>query len=403
MGGFALKRLVAILLVILTLSGTVYGSEFLPDGFDTEQSGRYFRPYVPVEDNCIEFYIEGLNLHYKMIPNERISHVKLTVKTTNLVEVISVNANEIGKETTGVLDLSGIQNSTATFDHILEVSLIDKNNNLTTLSSRFVKDSVSMAFQPSAFTHANSNYESFYESLPEETLEYYKSDYIGDENDESTQVYREKSAEITEGLESDYEKALAIYEWVADNVYYDYDAYNGTGEYNGQNPLIALTEKRAVCGGYATLTALLLQASGIPARYVFGEANGELHAWNYVYINGKWMFMDTTWGSKNTCENGVFTKGAVDYSNFAMSGQLLSHTRKCATESGSVVIDDVIYKEMVYSGEPCYYVADCINELRRDIRIQSVVNGKNVRVIEEYAFDSNQVRSVIIPDTVLKV
>jgi transglutaminase-like putative cysteine protease len=70
-----------------------------------------------------------------------------------------------------------------------------------------------------------------------------------------------------------------------------------------------LTETHAGhCEHFATATALLLRAAGIPARYAVGYAVQEsarsggsfivrerhAHAWTLVYINGRWVDFDTT-------------------------------------------------------------------------------------------------------------
>ncbi len=67
-------------------------------------------------------------------------------------------------------------------------------------------------------------------------------------------------------------------------------------------------EKKGFCEYYATATALLLRAVGIPSRYVVGYAVVEQgvgknrhivrkrhgHAWCEAYIEGKWITVDTT-------------------------------------------------------------------------------------------------------------
>lgn len=403
-GNTFFKRSIAFVMVVLMMSGSVCAQNFIPDGLNNTYGGKFFRPYVYENDNCVEFYIDGFNLHYRMKPDEDTRKIVISIATGNLVVTETVTAEECGVEKIGYIDCSDWTNTDISQKYIIDIKKYDKNGtSFTLLNTGFNKYSDSVSYTTSANLTANTNYEDFYENLPEDTIEYYKSDYIGEEDDEYGKVYRDKAKEITQGIESDYDKAMAIYEWVCRNVYYDYDAYNGVGDVDGQSPLFALTDKRAVCGGYATLTAMLLQGAGIPARYVYGSSGTELHAWNYVYIDGKWSFMDATWGSGNSYEAGIFTEGEMNYFNFGMTGQLLSNSRRCKTQSGTIIIDDVVYKEITYNNEPCYYVYDCINELKRDIRIQSTINGKNVRIIESDAFDSNDIRNLYIPETVLRI
>ncbi len=126
---------------------------------------------------------------------------------------------------------------------------------------------------------------------------------------------------ITDGLTSDYEKALAIHDWVCENIYYDSDSING--DYNTA-PYVAsdvLEEKRAVCLGYANLYAALSRAVSIPCNVVTGYALGvnetdtkqwdeinlteteSNHAWNEVYTDNRWVIVDTTWDSQNKITN----------------------------------------------------------------------------------------------------
>jgi transglutaminase-like putative cysteine protease len=127
---------------------------------------------------------------------------------------------------------------------------------------------------------------------------------------------------LTEDIEDDYEKARVIHDWVANNIWYDEDAVR-TGRRDDNTALGALRLGHAVCDGYARLTAALLRAARIPAKFVYGYALGidgdewpskELnrqdsnHAWNEAFIDGRWVVIDTTWDSDNLYEYGRKTK-----------------------------------------------------------------------------------------------
>jgi len=118
--------------------------------------------------------------------------------------------------------------------------------------------------------------------------------------------------EITNGLVYDYEKTLAIHDWICSNLWYDYDSL----EYGKRLPadaLSTLNNRRAVCEGYANLTAALLRAVSIPAKTVGGYAK-ENHLWNEVYVNGRWMIIDTTWNCGNKYRGGRYTENLGIYS-----------------------------------------------------------------------------------------
>ena len=121
---------------------------------------------------------------------------------------------------------------------------------------------------------------------------------------------------ITNDKNSDYEKARAIHQWVAGNIWYDFDLLKGItdglvwlpGEENWYSTFV-LRNKRNICGGYANLTAALLRAADIPAKAISGSAGegGGAHGWVEAYANARWINMDPTWDSKNRFENGKFS------------------------------------------------------------------------------------------------
>lgn len=157
----------------------------------------------------------------------------------------------------------------------------------------------------------------------EHALRYYRSpsDDIQSNDLEITKL----SKEITLGLDSDYDKTKAIHDWVCNHIWYDWDALTGKTDYGDTSAVGTLKSKKSVCQGYASLTAALLRASGIPAKLVTGYAlgvgedtnwkpdviakNESNHAWNEVYVDGRWIIIDTTWDSDNKYENGTFSNG----------------------------------------------------------------------------------------------
>ena len=124
---------------------------------------------------------------------------------------------------------------------------------------------------------------------------------------------------------TDYEKTLAIFEYLVDRVYYDYDAYDAMGTTNSANNTCYFLEgvfeyNRAVCDGKSKAFVLLCRIEGIEcvrdwgSSYNEGEAG---HAWNYVKINGTWYMVDTTAGDAGTVFSGTGVKAEiVDYSYF---------------------------------------------------------------------------------------
>ena len=166
---------------------------------------------------------------------------------------------------------------------------------------------------------------------------------------------------IVAGKKSDYEKAKAIYSWVVDNIWYDYDSSKNSSARGDESALDALRIKRGTCVGYANLTIALFRAAGIPAIFAKGHAmgtDGDLdklfdisspftssnHCWCEAYVSGRWVIIDTAWGSKNTYENGVYSKRKASgnsYSSFDISLEDISKSYRYAP-SGYPVSDIVI-------------------------------------------------------------
>jgi hypothetical protein len=89
-----------------------------------------------------------------------------------------------------------------------------------------------------------------------------------------------------------------FYEWVIDNTEYV------EGSENNQNICSVFLNGQSVCQGYAKAVQYLLQKSGIECFIVAGFAGGNRHAWNLAKINGKYYYLDPTWGDASYSYNG---------------------------------------------------------------------------------------------------
>lgn len=119
-----------------------------------------------------------------------------------------------------------------------------------------------------------------------------------------------KSAELCAGVTSDDKKANILYKFVASAIKYDNEkAANIT---SGYLPDVdkTLASGKGICFDYSALLAAMLRAQNIPTRLVIGNVEPEniLHAWNQVYINGKWMWMDATFGAKDSHKEKDYTE-----------------------------------------------------------------------------------------------
>ena len=110
-----------------------------------------------------------------------------------------------------------------------------------------------------------------------------------------------------------YSKIKTIYNWICQNVSYDY-AHVGNTEYLKQfSAYGALVEGTAVCQGYAVLLYRLLLESGVDVRVIPGTGNSTLHAWNIVELNGVYYNVDSTWDAGKD-SYGYFLCSDADFS-----------------------------------------------------------------------------------------
>ena len=115
--------------------------------------------------------------------------------------------------------------------------------------------------------------------------------------------------EITAGCEDDYDKALAIENWIRDNCTYT----QTPGDAPGDRDFLSyfLETREGYCTYYATAMTLMARMAGLPARYVTGyglkqadrvkdttsyvATNATAHAWSQVYFYGVgWVDFDPT-------------------------------------------------------------------------------------------------------------
>ncbi|MFL0196796.1 transglutaminase domain-containing protein [Clostridium sp. WILCCON 0269] len=104
----------------------------------------------------------------------------------------------------------------------------------------------------------------------------------------------------------DYEKELALHDYVVNNTKYDERAYTGNMPEDSYTAYGVLMNGVGVCQGYADAMDRLLIAAGVECRMVIGDANDGNewigHAWNIVKIQGEYYQLDSTWDDPVTSD-----------------------------------------------------------------------------------------------------
>jgi transglutaminase-like putative cysteine protease len=166
---------------------------------------------------------------------------------------------------------------------------------------------------------------------------------------------RRLAASITAGIHDEYGKLLAVHDWVAENIFYDYDSLRRSGSRIvalERSTINVLRTRRAVCQGYSDLAVSLLRACGIPSVSVGCFALGESstggweraenrngapnHAFTTALILGRYVLMDITWDSDNEYSDGRY-KHKTGYGKsrkfFDVSAQLFSASHRLVLPS----------------------------------------------------------------------
>lgn len=99
-----------------------------------------------------------------------------------------------------------------------------------------------------------------------------------------------RAARAADGAASDYERALAVHDYLVRNCAYDAGDAPAQASFTAYGALVL---KSAVCQGYSDAFELVMERLGIPCVVVDSEEMG--HAWNMVLVGGAWYHVDVTW------------------------------------------------------------------------------------------------------------
>ena len=120
-------------------------------------------------------------------------------------------------------------------------------------------------------------------------------------DDFQLEIYNRAVTAINETIKpdmTDYEKELAVHDYIALHTQYDDGALSALGKYseNAENPYGVLVNGKSICSGYTTTFQLFMDMLKIPCKSVFAaDHTGSEHAWNMVELDNEWYYVDVTW------------------------------------------------------------------------------------------------------------
>lgn len=114
-------------------------------------------------------------------------------------------------------------------------------------------------------------------------------------------------------LNSDYDKAKFVYDYLIDN--YDYDfTYSNLKEYE------LFIYGTGVCSAFSLAYKDILQELNIPCEIVVSQEMA--HQWNIIQLDGEWYNVDVTWGDMygNSYKSSCFAKSDLFFEMIGHSG-----------------------------------------------------------------------------------
>lgn len=131
-----------------------------------------------------------------------------------------------------------------------------------------------------------------------------------------TKAIAEKVNEIVSEEVTSLAKAMCIYDWIGNNIEYDYELADSMTDDNDDGfygARYAFENLSGICFDFASLYVVMAREAGLPVRLIIGDAfNGvefDSHAWNQVYITEeeRWINVDSTfWGEIDSFDSDEF-------------------------------------------------------------------------------------------------
>lgn len=149
-----------------------------------------------------------------------------------------------------------------------------------------------------------------------------------DEGIKSNEAINSFARNLVKGASTDKEKARVLYNWIGENIDYDYDKANSVlnNDFSMRSGAIAAFEsKKGICFDYACLYVAMARANGLKVRIITGDGfNGVAwvgHAWNQVYIKEEntWVNVDSTFYRGGNYFNS--TRFNLDHRNEKIAGE----------------------------------------------------------------------------------
>lgn len=208
---------------------------------------------------------------------------------------------------------------------------------------------------------------------------------------------------------TDYEKALAIFDWISANTSYDYYSLAEDGETydTTSNTIIpsyylegVFITGFAVCDGFSKAFSLMCNMEGIDAIRIVGTAYTGTsyggHAWNKVLIDkypddgvgAQYYLVDITWSAFNGSEDEISTHGYFLLGDDAVATThvVFSRRQKFNYYNASVGFDYYNYQKFVYNKKSYDLVIDSDKDATALFYYMFVNQVRTMEVVVDYDY-----------------
>jgi len=177
---------------------------------------------------------------------------------------------------------------------------------------------------------------------------------------------------ITKGQNSDFDKALKIYEFIIQNTEYEKNAVSVGGssyEYAYGIEGVVLNH-RAVCAGYAKTFQYFASKCNILCTLVTGQTKRSRHAWNLICLYGNYYYIDATWGDPTFYNETNKDPNYISYEYFCITTDELRKSHQPIFDDKMPICTSTKYNYYEYHGmvEPHYSVEGVAKQIVKAIK-----------------------------------
>ena len=204
--------------------------------------------------------------------------------------------------------------------------------------------------------------------------------------------------EIINDNMTDVEKVRAIHDYLVMNVTYDnalcdllYENVSNLKSYNGFYLEGVFNDHYAVCEGISNAFVVLANIEGIPCVQVTGYSalnpSGAGHAWNKIFVDGKWYIIDAT--SDGTILNDKYELLSYEYFLISEETMMTSKNKYVGNDFNDITCNDTFdpYDAFTYDGSHKFKVKS-FNELKSLVKAFNDLGNKakSAQIVLDYAY-----------------